>query len=74
MFLMWFLKICRFLLVSTTEKFDCESKIRMKYGANLLEKKGVALATDHKQRTLSAAASRTATYMAELFATIANGF
>ena len=28
----------RFLLVSTTEKFDCESKIQTKYGANLLEK------------------------------------
>ena len=38
------------------------------------KKKGVTLATDHKQRTLSVAASRTATYMAELFATIANGF
>ena len=34
---MWLLKnlpIC----VSTTEKCDCESKICMKYGANLLEK------------------------------------
>ena len=38
MFLMWFLTISRFLLVSTTEKFDCESKIQMKYRANLLEK------------------------------------
>ena len=30
--------IHRFLLASTTEKLDCESKIWMKYGANLLEK------------------------------------
>ena len=66
--------MCRFLLVSTTEKFDCESKIWMKYGANLLEKQRVALVTDHKQRTLWAAISRTATYMVELFATIANSF
>ena len=28
----------RFLLVSTTENFHCDSEIRMKYGANLLEK------------------------------------
>ena len=26
-----------FLLVSTTEKSDCESKIRMKYGTSLLK-------------------------------------
>ena len=30
--------IRKFLLASTTEKLACESKIRMKYGANLLEK------------------------------------
>ena len=28
----------QFLLACTTEKLDCESKIRMKYGAILLEK------------------------------------
>ena len=32
------LKNLQIFLVSTTEKFDCESKIQMKYGANLLEK------------------------------------
>ena len=46
----------------------------MKYDANLLEKQRVTLVTDYKQRTLSVAASRTATYMVELFATIARGF
>ena len=50
----------------------------MKYGANLLEKQIRSqtdqVVSDHKQRMLSAAASRTATYVVELFATIANGF
>ena len=36
---MRFLKISQiFIGLYTTEKFDCESKNRMKYGANLLEK------------------------------------
>ena len=67
-------KFADFLLVSTTEKFNCKSKIWMKYGANVLEKQRVALVRDHKQRTLPAPASTTATYMAELFVTKANGF
>ena len=41
------------------------------YKSHLLEAELVA---DHKQITLSAATSRTTTYMVELFARIANGF
>ena len=61
-------------MVYANEKFDCESTIQMKYGANLFEKQWVALVTDHKQRTLSVAASRNATYIVDLCATIANSF
>ena len=43
-------KIHRFLVVSTTEKFDCQSKIWMKYGVNLLEKYRVTLVTDHSRK------------------------